>query len=368
MPKRTAFYDKHVKAGGRMVEFVGFQMPMSYGKGIMAEVKRVRTTAGLFDVSHMGEIEIRGSDALEFVNLIITNDAAKLEEFQVQYACLCYPDGGIVDDLLVYRLPDKYLLVVNASNTLKDYEWIQDNRIDFGGSVLIKNTSDAVAQLALQGPASEEILSGLVDFDLSTMAYYWSRYGETAGKGALVSRTGYTGEDGFEIYSNIEDAGHIWDAVLDAGSKLDIEPVALGARDLLRLEMGYCLYGNDIDETTNPLEAGLGWITKLTKEHFVGREQLLAQKDAGLKRRLVGFELEGRPIARHGYPIFAGGAKVGAVTSGSFSPTIEKSIGMGYVDVNLKKEGTEIEVDIRGSRTRGVIVKTPFVENTSIKK
>jgi aminomethyltransferase len=368
MSKRTAFYDKHIEAGGRMVEFVGFQMPMSYGKGIMAEVKRVRTTAGLFDVSHMGEIEVKGSDALEFVNLVVTNDAAKLEEFQVQYACLCYPDGGIVDDLLVYRLPDKYLLVVNASNTLKDYEWIQDNRISFGGSVLVKNTSDAVAQLALQGPASEKILSGLTDFNPSEMAYYWSRYGEVAGKSVLVSRTGYTGEDGFEIYSNTEDAVQIWDAVLDAGRELDVEPVALGARDLLRLEMGYCLYGNDIDETTNPLEAGLGWITKLAKERFVGREPLIAQKEAGLKRRLVGFELEGRSIARHGHPIYAGKSKVGTVTSGNFSPTIEKSIGMGYVDVNVRKEGTEIEVDIRGTRTRGVIVKTPFVKNTSIKR
>lgn len=368
MAKRTPFFERHVSMGGRIVEFAGFEMPISYGKGIMSEAKRVRQTVGLFDVSHMGEIEIRGTDALRFVNRVVTNDASKLEEFQVQYTCMCYPDGGIVDDLLVYRLPDKYLLVVNAANTLKDYEWIQDNRIDFDGSVLIRNTSNAVSQLAIQGPASQGILEKLVDFDPDDLAYYWSRYGRVAGKEVLLSRTGYTGEDGFEIYSNPEDAVHLWDSILDAGEKQNIEPVALGARDLLRLEMGYCLYGNDIDETTTPLEAGLGWVTKLGKEEFVGKDALVERKKDGLSKRLIAFELEGRSIGRPGYGIFLEDQEVGIVTSGSFSPNVDKSIGMGYVALEYARKGTRVEIDARGNRVEGSIVSTPFVEGTSLKR
>jgi len=368
MSKKTALYDRHVKSGGRMVKFAGFEMPLAYQNGIMSETKRVRSTAGLFDVSHMGEIEITGRAALEFLNKIITNDAANLEEFQVQYACMCYPDGGIVDDLLVYRLPEKYLLVVNAANTVNDLEWILDCKLGFGGTVSIEDTSDRVSQLALQGPDSQRILDKLVDFDLEKMRYYHSQYGKVSGKEVLVSRTGYTGEDGFEIYSNRNDATLLWDAILEAGSECEIEPVALGARDLLRLEMGYCLYGNDIDETTSPLEAGLGWVTKLNKDEFVGKDSLVKQKVGGIRRRLVPFELKGRAIARTGYPILSEGRKVGDVTSGNFSPSVEKSVGMGYVELGCETEGTRVQIDVRGEPVEGVIVKSPFVKSTSLKR
>jgi len=368
MSRKTALYQRHLSSGGKMVEFAGFEMPISYGKGVMSEAKRVRSSVGLFDVSHMGEIEVKGTDALRFVNRIITNDANLLKEFQVQYTCMCYPDGGIVDDLLVYRLPDKHLLVVNASNTLKDYEWIQDNRIDFDGSVLIKNTSSDVSQLAVQGPASQSVVEKLADFDLNEVAYYWSRYGRVAGKEVLLSRTGYTGEDGFEIYCNPEDAVHLWDEILEAGAEHQIEPVGLGARDLLRLEMGYCLYGNDIDETTTPLEAGLAWVTKLSKDEFVGRDALAKQKEEGVRRLLAGFELSGRSIGRYGYPILVQGRSVGFVTSGNFSPNIEKTVGLGYVDVKCRKTGTEIEIEARGRRIQGVLAGTPFVKGTSLRR
>lgn len=366
--KKTAFYDRHVMLGGKMVKFAGFEMPLAYQKGIMSEAKRVRSTAGLFDVSHMGEIEITGSNALPFLNKIITNDAATLKEFQVQYTCMCYPDGGIVDDLLVYRLPDKYLLVVNAANTVNDFEWIVDNKLGFAGRVSVENTSDRISQLALQGPDSQQILSKLVDFDLGKLNYYRSQYGKVAGKEVLISRTGYTGEDGFEIYSEAHGAGFLWDAILEAGNENEIEPIALGARDLLRLEMGYCLYGNDIDETTNPLEAGLGWVTKLKKDDFVGKDAIVKQKEGGLNRRLVSFELKGRAIARQGYSMLSTGKRIGAVTSGNFSPNVEKSIGMGYAELGSEAVGNEVEIDIRGRPVEGVIVKSPFVKSTSLRR
>lgn len=368
MPRRTALYDRHVRLGGKMVKFAGFEMPVAYQKGIMSEAKRVRSTAGLFDVSHMGEIEITGSDALEFLSKIITNDAASLNEFQVQYTCMCYPDGGIVDDLLVYRLRDKYLLVVNAANTMNDLEWIVDYKLGFAGTVSIENTSNSISQLALQGPDSQRILGKLVDLDLEEIKYYYCQYTKVAGKEVLVSRTGYTGEDGFEIYSNVDDAGLLWDAILEAGNESEIEPVALGARDLLRLEMGYCLYGYDIDETTTPLEARLGWVTKLKKDEFVGKDALVKQKEGGLKRRLVSFEVKGKAIARQGYSILSDGRRIGDVTSGNFSPNIEKSIGMGYVELGLEAEGTGIEIDVRGKPVEGVIINSPFVKSTSLKR
>ena len=368
MSRRTALYDRHVKLGGKMVKFAGFEMPLAYQNGIMSETKRVRSTAGLFDVSHMGEIEISGSDCLNFLNRIITNDADELGEFQVQYTCMCYPDGGIVDDLLIYRLPGKYLLVVNAANTVNDLEWIVDNKLGFAGIVSIENRSDRVSQLALQGPDSQRILDKLVDFDLEKIGYYHSQYAKVSGKEVLVSRTGYTGEDGFEIYSSVEDTGILWDAILEAGSESEIEPVGLGARDLLRLEMGYCLYGNDIDETTTPLEAGLGWVTRLKKDEFVGKDALVKQKESGLTRRLVPFELKGRAIPRQDYPILSDGRRIGDVTSGNFSPSVEKSIGMGYVEFGRQTEGTGIEIDVRGKPVEGVIVKSPFVKSTSLKR
>ncbi|RKZ23081.1 glycine cleavage system aminomethyltransferase GcvT [bacterium] len=363
MAKRTPLYEKHLEYGAKIVEFAGFLMPIQY-TGIIDEVLRVRKGVGVFDVSHMGEIEIKGPDALEFVNYITTNDASKLELFQVQYSAMCYPDGGIVDDLLVYRLPDKFLLVVNAANTEKDYEWIKENK---RGNVEIENTSDRTFQLAIQGPLSERVMKKLVKEPIEELGYYRATEVEIEGKKYLLSRTGYTGEDGFELYGDPEEACKIWDRIMELGKDENIGPCGLGARDTLRLEMKYCLYGNDITRDTTPLEAGLSWITKFNKGDFIGREALLRQKEEGIKRKLVGFEMKGKGIPRHGYAIYKGDERIGEVTSGTYSPTLEKGIGMGYVRIEDSKPGTEIEVDIRGRREPAVIIKPPFWKNASHK-
>ena len=347
-----------------MVEFAGFSMPIQYGKGVLEECRRVRNTVGVFDVSHMGEIEIRGGDTLDFVNSVTTNDASQLEIFQTQYSCLCYPDGGIVDDLLVYRFPDRILLVVNASNIEKDYQWLLQNQ---RGDVEIVNQSDAVGQLAIQGPRAEEVMQEVVECDLSKIGFYWSAEAKLLGIPVLISRTGYTGEDGFEVYCTPEEAPRVWDGILEAGKKWEIDPVALAARDTLRLEMNYCLYGNDIDQKTTPLEAGLGWITKLSKGDFIGREVLLKQKEEGVRRRLVGFEMLEKGIPRHHYEIRRNGENIGEVTSGNYSPSCEKSLGLGYVKKPFDKEGTEIEILIRGKPLKAVVVKPPFYKQASHK-
>ncbi len=362
MGKKTPLFEAHKKLGARIVDFAGFDMPLQY-TGIMKEHQWVRSHAGLFDVSHMGEIEVRGTRALDFVSYVTSNDPSALEVFQVQYSAFPTPQGTIVDDLLVYRLPDHFLLVVNASNIEKDYSWLLEHKFE---GVEIINKSDEVAELALQGPESEAVLQPLVDFNLSDLKYYWSVKTRILGKDALISRTGYTGEDGFEIYLEPE---HIEEVFFKLLEDERVKPAGLGARDTLRLEMGYCLYGNDIDETTNLLEAGLGWITKLNKPDFIGKEALLKIKSEGLKRKRVGFEAkEPRDIPRHGYKIFHNQEEIGVVTSGTYSPSLKKGIGMGYVAKEIAKPGNTIQVDIRGKLSDMEIVKLPFYKSGSIKK
>lgn len=340
-----------------MVEFAGFYMPIQYA-GILEEHKRVRTTAGVFDVSHMGEIEIRGPRALEMVNRITINDAGKLSVNQAQYSAMCYEDGGIVDDLLVYHRGDHYLLVVNAANTDKDFAWILRHKIP---GTEIENISERITQLAVQGKAALPTLQKLTDVDLSQIKFYWFTEGKLAGVEMIISATGYTGEPGFELYFDRVHSETVWHRIFEAGKEFDIAPIGLGARDSLRLEKKYCLYGNDIDQTTNPLEAGLGWITKLEKGDFIGREALLKIKEAGLKRKLVGFEVEGKIIPRHGYPVQKSGQAVGQVTSGAYSPILEKNIGLAYVKTEFANPGEAIEIEARGKTVPAKIVKTPFL-------
>ncbi|RMF59115.1 MAG: glycine cleavage system aminomethyltransferase GcvT, partial [Calditrichaeota bacterium] len=326
-PKKTALYDIHVKLGAKMVEFAGFLMPIQYSS-ILEEHRRVRTTVGVFDVSHMGEIVIRGDRAEEFVNYITINDVSKIQVNQAQYTAMCYDNGGIVDDLIVYRFPDHFLLVVNAANTEKDYQWIKEHQFD---GVEVENISDTITQLAVQGKKAEDTLQQLTKVNLSEIKFYWFREGELAGVPMIISRTGYTGEPGFELYFDRKYSTQVWDAVFEAGKAFDIAPIGLGARDSLRLEKKYCLYGNDIDETTNPFEAGLGWITKLDKGDFIGRESLLKIKEEGISRKLMGFVVEGRLIPRHGYGVTKDGQTIGQVTSGAFSPILEQNIGLAYI-------------------------------------
>lgn len=364
MLKRTPLYDAHVKLGAKIVEFGGFEMPVQYSS-IIEEHKWVRSKAGLFDVSHMGEIEITGPRALEFVSYITSNDPAKLEDFQVQYSALLTEKGTFVDDILVYRLPDRFLLVVNASNTDKDFDWIMAHK--FADGVEVKNLSDEYAELALQGPVAEQVLQRITDIDLSKMGYYHSGYGKVLDKDALISRTGYTGEDGFEIYLDPPDVEEVFWKLLDME---EVKPAGLGARDTLRLEMGYCLYGNDIDETTNALEAGLKWIVAFDKPDFIGKKALLEIKERGVTRRRVGFETERRgAVPRHGQRILDDdGNEIGHVTSGTFSPSLKKGIGMGYVAKGHWKRGTEINIEIRNRLEKAVIVKMPFYKEGTVKK
>ncbi|MBU1355617.1 MAG: glycine cleavage system aminomethyltransferase GcvT [Candidatus Edwardsbacteria bacterium] len=366
MENKTPFYEQHVAAGGKMVPFAGFLMPVQY-TGIIGEHRHVRSAVGLFDVSHMGEIEVWGPEALKFVSYVTINDPAVLEVDQVQYSAMCYPDAGIVDDLLVYRFPDHYFLVVNASNLDKDFAWLQEQSKFF--DVTLKNTSPEVAQLALQGPKAEPLLQKICDLKLSDMKFYWFKTGKVDGIEMIVSRTGYTGEDGFELYFDVKYAGQIWEALFKAGREFNLQPSGLGARDSLRLEMKYCLYGNDIDKTTSPLEAGLGWITKLKKEgDFIGKDVLLKQKAEGVKRKLVGFEVEGNAFPRQHYKVFKDGSQVGEVVSGVFSPSVSKGIGTAYVKSELAKTGTELQVEIRGKMIPAKVAETPFWKHSSIKK
>lgn len=359
-PKRTAFYDHHVALGGKIVDFAGFEMPVQYA-GIMEEHHRVRAGVGVFDVSHMGEVEVWGRDALAFVQRVTINDAARLSEGRVQYSAMCYEDGGIVDDLLVYHMGDHYMLVINAANTAKDIEWMHRQA---DGDVKLKDRSDDISLLAVQGPRSLATLRKLTTADLTGIPYYHFVRHKLAGVDMIVSRTGYTGELGFELYfpSDPATGDRVWKAVMDAGKEFGIGPVGLGARDTLRLEMGYCLYGHDIDRTTNPLEAGLGWITRLEKDPFVGRDALLEIKRRGFPRRLVGFALEGKAFPRQGYPIQADGAAVGTVTSGTFSPTLGKGIGMGYVTTPHARPGAPLGIAIRGAQIPATVVPLPFVK------
>ncbi len=358
--KNTALTEVHIKAGAKMVPFAGYNMPVQY-EGINAEHETVRNKVGVFDVSHMGEFILKGEHAVDLIQQVSSNDAAKLYDGKVQYSCLPNKDGGIVDDLLVYRIDEKtYMLVVNASNIDKDWEWITQFNT-YG--VDMKNISDRTSLLAIQGPKAAEALQGLTDIDLASMEYYTFKKGKLAGiDNVLVSATGYTGAGGFEIYFDNVHAEAIWDAIFKAGQPFGIKPIGLGARDTLRLEMGFCLYGNDIDDNTSPLEAGLGWVTKFNKE-FTNSAALQQQKQEGIKRKLVGFEMIDRGIPRHDYEIVdADGNNIGKVTSGTQSPSLQKAIGMGYVKTEFAKEGTEIFINIRDNKIKAKIVKPPFTK------
>lgn len=369
--KNTPLTDKHIALGAKMAPFAGYNMPISY-RGIIEEHQCVRERVGMFDVSHMGEFIVKGKEALELIQYVTSNDASKLQIGDVQYSCLPNDRGGIVDDLLVYRLPEDqcaegeraYMLVVNASNMAKDWEWInRHNRFD----ARLTDISEQTALMAVQGPLCEKALQPLTDINLSEITYYTFRKGRFAGvDNVLFSATGYTGERGFEIYVANEQAPAIWDAIMSSGASAGIQPIGLGARDTLRLEMGFCLYGNDIDDTTSPLEAGLGWITKLDKGDFIQRQALMEQKAAGLQRLLVGLEILDKRPARQGYPLLdAQGAVVGTVTSGTKAPSIENPIAMGYVSKALSKTGTTVYVDMRGKTVEAKVVKRPFYNKTN---
>jgi len=356
--KNTALTNIHISLGAKIVPFAGYNMPVQY-QGLKIEHECVRTGVGVFDVSHMGEFILKGSKALDLIQKVTTNDASKLTPGRAQYSCLPNGKGGIIDDLIVYKFDDeKYLLVVNASNIEKDWNWISQHN-DMG--VEMTNASDDFSLLAIQGPKAAEAMQSLTSTNLSTIKFYHFEVGDFAGcSNVIISATGYTGSGGFEIYVKNEDAEEVWKKVFEAGKEYGIQPIGLGARDTLRLEMGYCLYGNDIDDTTSPLEAGLGWITKFDKD-FIDKEFLAQQKEAGITRKLVAFELVEKGIPRHDYPIVdANDNVIGRVTSGTMSPSLDKAIGLGYVPVELAAEGNEIFVQIRNKSLKAVVVKLPF--------
>jgi aminomethyltransferase len=359
--KRTPLYAIHSALGAKIVPFAGFEMPVQYPTGITAEHKAVREKAGLFDVSHMGEFMVRGTQAVDFVNYVTTNDVAALEPGQAHYSTILREDGTIVDDCLVYRSDDRVIMVVNGSNIDKDFAHISRFLPKFPNATL-ENISDDVALLALQGPEAARILQQHTDTDLSQIKYYEHRFGKVAGVGAYLSRTGYTGEDGFELYCDAGDAETIWNALTASG---EVTPAGLGARDSLRLEMGMALYGNDLDDTTTPLEAGLGWLVKMKKGDFVGRDALQKQKEQGLKRKLVGFTTPERSFPRHGYPVFVNGEPSGEVRSGTMSPTLGIPIGTAYVPPEAAVEGSALEIEIRGKRVPAVVQKMPFYKHGS---
>jgi glycine cleavage system T protein (aminomethyltransferase) len=357
--KKTPLNARHRASGARMVPFAGWDMPVEYS-GVGAEHNAVRSRAGVFDVSHMGEIEIAGKDALAAVQRISSNDASKLAVGQAQYSGLLTPLGTFVDDLLVYRLaPAHFLLVVNAGNIPKDYGWIADN-IKAAGDAVAVDASSRYALIALQGPAAADVLQPLTGIELGGLKYYWFAHGEVANVRATVSRTGYTGEDGFEVFVPPQSADRVWQAILESGQAADVIPCGLGARDTLRLEAGMRLHGNDIDETTTALEADLGWIVGWKKDDFIGAAVLREQKTSGVERRIVGFEMIDRGIARHGYDAYVGDTKAGIVTSGTQTPFLKKSIGMAYLPVEHSAPDAEFDVDIRGRRTRARVVPMPF--------
>jgi aminomethyltransferase len=358
---RTPFTEKHIELGAKMAEFAGFNMPISYS-GINDEHLTVRKNAGVFDVSHMGEFILKGDKALELIQRITSNDASKLTAGKAQYSCLPNEEGGIVDDLIVYCLEDNkvYMLVVNASNIEKDWNWISSHNKE---NVEIHNISDKTCLLAIQGPNATKILQPLIEVDILNMKYYTFVKGKFAGvDNVLISATGYTGSGGIEIYFEDKDdnANRIWDAIFAEGSSKGLKPIGLAARDTLRLEMGYCLYGNDIDNTTSPLEAGLGWITKFSKD-FTGKENLLKEKEEGIKQKLVGLQLLDKGIARHDYLIEnKEGEVVGRVTSGTQSPSLQKPIAMAYLDIKYAKIDTEVFIKVRDKKLLAKVVKMPF--------
>jgi aminomethyltransferase len=357
--KKTPLNARHRASGARMVPFAGWDMPIEYS-GVTDEHLAVRTRAGIFDVSHMGELEIAGQDALAAVQLISSNDASRLQIGQAHYAGLTTPDGTFVDDMLVYRMgPSHFMLVVNASNIEKDYNWIAGQIANVGQAAMV-DASNRYALIAIQGPAAREVLQQLTAIGLGEIKYYWFAHGEVANARVTVSRTGYTGEDGFEIFVPPNMADRVWQALLEAGRAADVIPCGLAARDTLRLEAAMRLYGNDIDETTSVLEADLGWVIGWKKPSFIGHERLREQKERGVARKLVGFEMIDRGIARHGYPVVNDGQRVGVVTSGTQTPFLKKAIGMAYLPVEMAAPGTEFEIDLRGRVSRAHVVSLPF--------
>lgn len=361
--KDTTLTQVHIDLGARMVPFAGFNMPVQY-EGVIAEHLTVRNGVGVFDVSHMGEFLVEGPNALQLIQKVTSNDASTLVIGRAQYSCLPNETGGIVDDLIVYRVKEEtYLLVVNASNIEKDWDWISKYNKDAGA--VMRNLSDDYSLLAIQGPKAVEAMQSLTSVDLSAIKYYHFEVGDFAGiEHVIISATGYTGSGGFEIYCKNSEVKQVWDKVFEVGKPFGIKPIGLGARDTLRLEMGFCLYGNDIDDTTSPLEAGLGWITKFTKD-FVNSEKLKTEKAVGSKRKLIGFELLDKGIPRHGYDIVdAEGKVIGVVTSGTQSPNLNKGIGLGYVPSEFVAEGTEIHIQIRKNALPARVVKLPFYKKS----
>lgn len=356
MAKRTALYEQHRALGAKLVDFGGFEMPVQYA-GIVEEHHQVRKSVGIFDVSHMGEFRIQGEHAEKFLDRITVNAVNGLTPGRAQYTLMCYEDGGIVDDLLIYRYDDHFMAVVNAANIDKDWQWMNDH-VQHG--VTLENVSDDTTLLAVQGPESRQVMQRLVEEDLADLKFYRFLSTEVTGAPGTLSRTGYTGELGFEVYVENSSAIDLWNAILEAGSDFEIQPAGLGARDTLRLEAGLCLYGNDIDKTTNPIEARLEWVTKLDKGDFIGREAIRKVKEEGPTRKRVGFELLDRGIPRHDYPITFSDSEIGHVTSGTQSPTLGKGIGMGYVSKEYTNPGTTFNIGIRDRELPAKVVSLPF--------
>ena len=356
--QKTSLYKSHQALNAKMVPFGGFEMPVSYSNGIQSEYFAVRNDVGIFDVSHMGEFIITGNNALDFLQKVTINDVNKLNVGQAQYSAMCYPDGGIVDDLIIYKKSDGYFMVVNAANIQKDFDWISQHIPD---DTHLEDISSNISLVALQGPKSRELLSKFTD-DKLKMPFYSFKEASICGFSTMLSRTGYTGELGFEIYASEEAVINIWDEMVNAGAY----PSGLAARDILRMEMSYCLYGNDIDDNTNPLEAGLNWITAFHKEEFIGFERIQQEKLRGSKRRLIAFTMEERGIPRQGYEVYAEGKNVGFVTSGTQSPLLNIGIGLAYVDTPFNKIGQNISIQIRNKQLCAVIIRPPFIKNTSL--
>ena len=366
---RTPLHSRHEALGAKLVPFAGYEMPVHYPAGITAEHRAVRAAAGLFDVSHMGEFEVRGEGALDLIQRVTVNDASRIAVGQAQYSAMCTEAGTVIDDLLVYRRDDSFMLVVNAANRDKDLDWIQGHATAVG-RVEVTDSSDSIGLLALQGPRARAILAPLFDGDVDAIGYYRFAEGRVANVSAIVSATGYTGEDGFELYVAADDAPELWDSLLHHGSSHGPVPAGLGARDSLRLEMGYALYGHDLDEEHTALESGLGWITKLDKGDFVGRTALARQKEEGVRRRLVGIRLEGRGFPRPGYDILEreSGKAVGSLTSGTVSPSLGYGVAMGYVAREHAKAGSLLQVNVRGRTVDAVACRPPFYTEGSIRR
>lgn len=362
--KQTPLNAEHRRLGARMVDFGGWDMPVQYS-GVLDEHKTVRTAVGLFDVSHMGELMLSGRGANDFLQKMVTNDISKIDIGQAQYSAMCNDSGCVIDDVIVYRRGlDSFLICVNASNIEKDEKWLRSHLPASG--VVLENDSDAYAQIAVQGPKSKELVQQFVDISIANLKYYWFAEGKVLGQPSIIARTGYTGELGYELYVPADSSPKIWSALVEAAQRVGGKPCGLGARDTLRLEMGYLLYGNDMDETTTALECGLGWVTKLSKGEFIGSKALQEQKQQGLKKSMVGIRMLDKAIARHGYKIFSaseGGDEIGVVSSGTVAPSLNQNIGMGYIRSDLAKIGQTIYVEVRGERKLAEICKKPFYTN-----